>query len=127
MMPRSENRELPVLYLLLLAVVLIFIFNLSTGKEQQQDYTGSSAIIHAQALVTAVPQISNQPVPVTFTLTGHAIKNPGQDGCEQNLQRITRVMWLQARTDNFKRLPPLHQHFYYHYFSGGKTDIPAFC
>jgi hypothetical protein len=127
MMPRSENRELPVIYLLLLAAVMVFLFDLSTGSDQQQDYTASSALCQTQGLAPVVPGISNQHVPTAFSSTEVSLINQRQYRCEQNLQRITRVMWLQARTDSFQRpLHPLRQ-FYLHYFSEGKVDFPSFC
>jgi hypothetical protein len=126
-MSRSENHEFPVIYLFLLATVLVFLFIFSTGNDQPGDCTRSPALSHAQAMSPVLPEISNQPVPTTATEPGISFNCHAQERLGQNLQRITRVLLMQTKIESFQRLLCKQQQFYYHYFSGGKTDIPSYC
>jgi hypothetical protein len=127
MTSRYENREFPLLCQLLLTAVLVFLFNSSNGIDHIRDNTNSPVLSHAQALSPVVPVISQQPQPGTSTEPELSIADHMQERLEQYLQRITRVMLIQAKTDRFQLVPARQQQFYYHYFSQGKIDIPAFC
>ncbi|MFN8207261.1 MAG: hypothetical protein U0T82_07620 [Bacteroidales bacterium] len=127
MIYRSENRELPLYCLLLLAAVLVFLFNHSLPDGQSGHNTISPAFSHAQALSPVLPGISNPPAPASETDMGIGHGSSVQEGCQRNLQQVTRVILQQVRIEGFQRLLHSQQQFYYFYFQGGNADIPSNC